>query len=301
MWRRNFGATADLLRLFQAGAPLRDFPGSARQAEAAKARRTAEPNCFVCFIRSRRRSNGPKTVLSSRMPGRGRSSPSQRRRGTIFGSSFRRRNACRRPVEKSRKSADEPDRNAGSTAVNAAATILVVDDEPDVREVLEECFAARGYSVLGADSAGTAREMAAKHPIDVAVVDINMPGEDGLSLARHLRERYSRHCRRDADLRRNGRRPHRGPRDGRRRLRAQAFRSARAARPRPQRAAPHVARGPRRDRRPKGPHRPLRARPRRASAHRRTRRGSGDVVARVRPAQGASRSTRIDRCRASAS
>ncbi|MET0203254.1 MAG: response regulator, partial [Casimicrobiaceae bacterium] len=76
--------------------------------------------------------------------------------------------------------------------MNAAATILVVDDEPDVREVLEECFAARGYSVLGADSAGAAREMAAKHPIDVAVVDINMPGEDGLSLARHLRERYSR-------------------------------------------------------------------------------------------------------------
>src|SRR5438046_10748846 len=34
--------------------------------------------------------------------------------------------------------------------------------------------------------------MAAQHPIDLALVDITMPGEDGLSLARHLRERYSR-------------------------------------------------------------------------------------------------------------
>ena len=37
--------------------------------------------------------------------------------------------------------------------MNAAATILVVDDEPDVREVLEEYFAAHGYAVLGAESA----------------------------------------------------------------------------------------------------------------------------------------------------
>ena len=76
--------------------------------------------------------------------------------------------------------------------VSTNATILIVDDEPDVREVLEECFAARGYAVLGAESASAARAMAAQHPIDLALVDINMPGEDGLSLARHLRERYAK-------------------------------------------------------------------------------------------------------------
>jgi len=76
--------------------------------------------------------------------------------------------------------------------VSTNATILIVDDEPDVREVLEECFAARGYAVLGAESASVARAMAAEHPIDLALVDINMPGEDGLSLARHLRERYAK-------------------------------------------------------------------------------------------------------------
>jgi two-component system phosphate regulon response regulator OmpR len=76
--------------------------------------------------------------------------------------------------------------------VNPKATILVVDDEPDVREVLEEYFAAQGYAVIGAESAEAAKTRAAQHPVDLALVDINMPGEDGLSLARHLRERYAR-------------------------------------------------------------------------------------------------------------
>jgi DNA-binding response OmpR family regulator len=72
------------------------------------------------------------------------------------------------------------------------ATILIVDDEPDVREVLEEYFVAHGYAAIGAESAEAARSLAAKHSIDLALVDIHMAGEDGLSLARHLRERYAK-------------------------------------------------------------------------------------------------------------
>ena len=72
------------------------------------------------------------------------------------------------------------------------ATILIVDDEPEVRAVLEEYFVAHGYAALCAASAGDARAMAAQHAIDLALVDISMPGENGLSLARHLRERYAR-------------------------------------------------------------------------------------------------------------
>jgi two-component system phosphate regulon response regulator OmpR len=70
------------------------------------------------------------------------------------------------------------------------ATILIVDDEPDLREVLEEYFVAQGYIALSAEGATAARALAAEHPVDVALLDIAMPGEDGLSLARHLRERY---------------------------------------------------------------------------------------------------------------
>ncbi len=76
--------------------------------------------------------------------------------------------------------------------MNPKATILIVDDEPDVREVLEEYFLAHGYAAIGAESAGAARALAARHAIDLALVDIHMPGEDGLSLARHLRERYAK-------------------------------------------------------------------------------------------------------------
>jgi two-component system phosphate regulon response regulator OmpR len=74
--------------------------------------------------------------------------------------------------------------------LNREATILVVDDESCVREVLEEYFTSRGYTAIGAESAATARAVAARQPVDLALVDIHMPGEDGLSLARHLRERY---------------------------------------------------------------------------------------------------------------
>src|SRR3982751_7049500 len=75
--------------------------------------------------------------------------------------------------------------------VTARATILIVDDEPDVREVLDEYFVGHGYVALTAESAAAARELASARPIDIALIDIHMPGEDGLSLARHLRERYA--------------------------------------------------------------------------------------------------------------
>jgi DNA-binding response OmpR family regulator len=71
------------------------------------------------------------------------------------------------------------------------ATILIVDDEPEVRELLEEYFTAHGYAAIGAGSAAAARASAARQPVDLALVDIHMPGEDGLSLARHLRERHA--------------------------------------------------------------------------------------------------------------
>ena len=76
--------------------------------------------------------------------------------------------------------------------MNPKATILIVDDEPEVRAVLEEYFGAHGYAAIGADSAAAAKAIAAEKPVDLALLDINMPGEDGLSLARHLRERYAK-------------------------------------------------------------------------------------------------------------
>jgi len=76
--------------------------------------------------------------------------------------------------------------------MNAKPTILIVDDEAEMREVLDEYFVAQGYATLSAENAVAARSLVARHPIDLALLDVNLPGEDGLSLARHLRERYAR-------------------------------------------------------------------------------------------------------------
>src|SRR5512147_874351 len=77
------------------------------------------------------------------------------------------------------------------TLMTQKATILIVDDEPGLRDVLEEYLVAQGYAALTAENAAAARLIAAEQQLDAALVDITMPGEDGLSLARHLRERYS--------------------------------------------------------------------------------------------------------------
>lgn len=66
-------------------------------------------------------------------------------------------------------------------------TLLIVDDEFELLSVLKEYFSRQGFRVLVAPDAQTARtEVGADEP-QVAVIDVHMPGEDGLSLARWLR------------------------------------------------------------------------------------------------------------------
>jgi DNA-binding response OmpR family regulator len=69
-------------------------------------------------------------------------------------------------------------------------TLLVVDDEPELCEILAEYFTGQGFTVHTAGSAAGAREIFAKQPPDLAILDIRMPGEDGLSLARWIRDRH---------------------------------------------------------------------------------------------------------------
>ncbi|WP_026321067.1 sigma-54-dependent transcriptional regulator [Arhodomonas aquaeolei] len=62
------------------------------------------------------------------------------------------------------------------------ARVLVVDDEPDIRELVEEILADEGYAVATAQSAAQARERLAEAPPDLVLLDIWMPEEDGISL-----------------------------------------------------------------------------------------------------------------------
>ncbi len=71
-----------------------------------------------------------------------------------------------------------------------APTVLVVDDEPELRALLAEYFGRNGFIVMQAENAAVARERVAEQVPDAAVLDINMPGENGLSLARALRESH---------------------------------------------------------------------------------------------------------------
>lgn len=74
----------------------------------------------------------------------------------------------------------------------SAPTLLVVDDEPELRGLLAEYFGRHGFAVSVAPDAAQAREQIATARPDLAVLDINMPGENGLSLARWLREAHPR-------------------------------------------------------------------------------------------------------------
>jgi len=69
--------------------------------------------------------------------------------------------------------------------------ILVVDDERDVRETICEYFELNGFDTLAvADGAGMRKAMD-QRSVDVVLMDVNLPGEDGLSLTRELRSAHS--------------------------------------------------------------------------------------------------------------
>jgi two-component system phosphate regulon response regulator OmpR len=74
--------------------------------------------------------------------------------------------------------------------VNPHANLLVVDDDPSVREMLLEYLGGHGYAVRTASDGLTMRAEIERELPDLVLLDLRMPGEDGLSLARYLRERY---------------------------------------------------------------------------------------------------------------
>ena len=73
-----------------------------------------------------------------------------------------------------------------------APQLLVVDDEPELRSLLVEYFVRHGFAVEAVADAAAARASLALRPPALAILDINMPGENGLSLARWMREAHAR-------------------------------------------------------------------------------------------------------------
>jgi DNA-binding NtrC family response regulator len=67
-------------------------------------------------------------------------------------------------------------------------TILIIDDEKSLLDLLTVVFKKEGYAVKTAASAAGAFEVLAKEEIDLVVTDIKMPGADGMDVLRYVRE-----------------------------------------------------------------------------------------------------------------
>jgi DNA-binding NtrC family response regulator len=67
--------------------------------------------------------------------------------------------------------------------------VLVVDDEPHIRRIVEMALGDRGYDVLTASTAEDAAELLSEQSVDVVVTDLQLPGRSGMELLADLRTR----------------------------------------------------------------------------------------------------------------
>ncbi|MBY5377359.1 response regulator [Rhizobium leguminosarum] len=71
--------------------------------------------------------------------------------------------------------------------MDAAAHIVVVDDHGDIRDLVQRYLEQQGYRVTAVESGTALRRLLEKQTADLVVLDVMMPGEDGLSVCRQLR------------------------------------------------------------------------------------------------------------------
>jgi DNA-binding response OmpR family regulator len=74
--------------------------------------------------------------------------------------------------------------------VDDKASILIVEDDPEVRDTLREYFELSGFQVYVAGDGEGMREVLARSRVDVVLMDLNLPREDGLTLTRQLRSSH---------------------------------------------------------------------------------------------------------------
>ena len=80
-------------------------------------------------------------------------------------------------------------RKDGDGTIEPMATVLVVDDEPIVREVVVRYLEREGYATLETGDGDDARALVERESPDLVVLDVMLPGTDGLELCRWIRSR----------------------------------------------------------------------------------------------------------------
>lgn len=71
---------------------------------------------------------------------------------------------------------------------NLPQQLLVVDDEPKIRQLLKKYLAREGYLVDAVNDGSAMDKYLSKHTVDLVILDLMLPGEDGLAIGRRLRE-----------------------------------------------------------------------------------------------------------------
>ncbi|MDI6767428.1 MAG: response regulator [Bacteroidota bacterium] len=72
--------------------------------------------------------------------------------------------------------------------VNLKATILIVDDEPDLRDLLGQVLTNAGYKVSQAPDGDVALKLLKKEKFDIALLDIQMPNVNGIQVLKYIQE-----------------------------------------------------------------------------------------------------------------
>lgn len=93
--------------------------------------------------------------------------------------------SCENALARGHRRTDPATRKLESTVL--MATLLVVDDNPSVRDSLRFVFTAFGFTVVCAESGAGALALCDEHVFDAAIVDIHMPGVNGIDVCRELR------------------------------------------------------------------------------------------------------------------
>ena len=71
--------------------------------------------------------------------------------------------------------------------VTSAATILIVEDDPDIRQLVAELLCKEGFAIEEAEDASAMDSVLARSRPDLIILDLMLPGEDGLSICRRIR------------------------------------------------------------------------------------------------------------------
>jgi len=74
--------------------------------------------------------------------------------------------------------------------MNHNSHILVVDDEPEICDLVRDYLTSEGYTVSSTYDGAGMRRIMAQDPVDLVILDLKLPDEDGLTLARWLRENF---------------------------------------------------------------------------------------------------------------